>query len=240
MRREKTNQIRFVLEDLLPPILRDTVLFRSAAALVWGRHIAKLAEFRKSAPFLTPEEYSELYRIHPRVHEDTDNSRACLERIAADAVGESICDVGCGTGAVLRHVREHTATRFTKMVGIDIVAPSEPVGDGIEFVSGWVENLPFADDSFDTVVCTHVIEHILDYRNAIAELRRIARRRLIIVVPREREGLYTFNPHFNFFPYPHSFLRAMIPVPRSHVCEDVGRDIYYREDLAKRVQSKAA
>ena len=35
----------------------------------------------------------------------------------------------------------------------------------------------------------------------------------IIVVPREREGIYTFNPHLNFFPYRHSFLRAMIPVP---------------------------
>ena len=63
--------------------------------------------------------------------------------------------------------------------------------------------------------------------------RRIARRRLIIVVPREREGIYTFNPHFNFFPYSHSFLRAMIPVPADHVCEDIGRDIYYREDLAE-------
>src|SRR5688572_17814317 len=240
MRREKTNQIRFVFEDLLPPALRDTALFRSAAALVWGRHIAKLAEFRKSAPFLTAEEYSDLYRIHPRVREDTDNSRACLERSAADAVGESICAVGRGTGAVLRYVRAHSTARFSKMVGTDIVAPEERIGEGIEFVSGWVERLPFANGSFDTVVCTHVIEHILDYRNAISELRRIARRRVIIVVPREREGLYTFNPHFNFFPYPHSFLRAMIPVPKTHVCEDVERDIYYREDLAEYARSKAA
>jgi hypothetical protein len=77
-----------------------------------------------------------------------------------------------------------------------------------------------------------VIEHILDYRAAIAELRRITARRLIVVVPMEREALYSFNPHFNFFPYPHSFLRAMIPVPERHLCEAIGRDIYYREDLA--------
>jgi hypothetical protein len=50
------------------------------------------------------------------------------------------------------------------------------------------------------------------------------------VVPREREGIYTFNPHLNFFPYRHSFLRAMIPVPANHVCCDIGRDIYYMED----------
>ena len=230
MRREQTNQIRFIMEELLPPIVRDTALFKFAAQLAWGKHISTLAEFRKAAPFVTAEEYSELYRAHPRVHEDTDNSRACLERIAEDAIGDSICDIGCGTGAVLRHVRANAHTNFTKMVGVDLIKPDKPIGEGMEFVSGWIEDLPFADKSFDTVVCTHVLEHILALRRAIAELRRIVRRRLVIVVPREREGIYTFNPHLNFFPYSHSFLRAMIPVRENHVCCDIGRDIYYMED----------
>ena len=232
MRREQTNQIRFMMEELLPPIVRDTALFKFAASLAWGKHISTLAEFRKSAPFVSAEEYNELYRNHPRVHEDTDNSRACLERIAADAVGSSVCDVGCGTGAVLRHIRAHSHAPLVRMVGVDLVEPEQPIGQNIEFVSGWVEDLPFADASFDTVICTHVIEHILNYRRAIEELRRITRRRLIIVVPRERESIYAFNPHLNFFPYSHSFLRAMIPVPDAHVCCDIGRDIYYREDLS--------
>jgi SAM-dependent methyltransferase len=232
MRREQTNQIRFMMEELLPPILRDTALFKFAASLAWGKHISTLAEFRKSAPFITAEEYNELYRAHPRVHEGTDNSRACLERIAADAVGSSVCDVGCGTGAVLRNVRTHSHAPLVRMVGVDLVEPDQPIGHSIEFVCGWVEDLPFADKSFDTVICTHVIEHILNYRRAIEELRRVTRRRLIIVVPRERESIYAFNPHLNFFPYSHSFLRAMIPVPSDHVCCDIGRDIYYREDLS--------
>jgi hypothetical protein len=50
------------------------------------------------------------------------------------------------------------------------------------------------------------------------------------VVPRERESLFTFNPHFNFFPYLHSFLRAMHPVPENYTCIDVGRDIFYTEE----------
>jgi len=232
MRREQTNQIRFVMEELLPPIIRDTALFKFAATLAWGKHISTLAEFRKTAPFVTTEQYDQLYRSHPRVHEDTDNSRACLERIAADAIGESLCDVGCGTGALLNFVRENARTPFAEMVGVEMIEPDKSLGDGIKFVCGKVEDLPFANRSFDTVVCTHVIEHILDLRGAIAELRRIARRRLIIVVPREREGIYTFNPHLNFFPYTHSFLRAMIPVPANHICCDIGRDIYYREDYA--------
>jgi ubiquinone/menaquinone biosynthesis C-methylase UbiE len=110
------------------------------------------------------------------------------------------------------------------------MVPQAPENAGIEFFEGKAEKLPFADHEFDTVICTHVIEHILDYRAALAELRRITSKRLIVVVPMEREGLYTFNPHFNFFPYTHSFLRAMIPVPERHFCAPLGRDIYYRED----------
>lgn len=232
MRREQTNQIRFVMEELLPPIVRDTALFKFAASLAWGKHVSTLAEFRKSAHFVTAKEYNDLYQAHPRVHEHTDNSLACLQRIAADAVGSSIVDVGCGTGALLNHVRRESHAPLTRMVGVDMIEPENPIGGGIEFVSSWIEDLPFEDKSFDTVVCTHVVEHILDLRRAIAELRRIVRRRLIIVVPQEREGIYTFNPHLNFFPYPHSFLRAMIPVPVEHVCMTIGRDIYYMEDRA--------
>jgi len=230
MRREQTNHIRFVMEELLPPIVRDTALFKLAATLAWGKHISTLAEFRKSAPFVTTGEYDQLYRLHPRVHDETDNSAACLDRIAADTIGESICDVGCGTGALLRYIRKNARIPFADMVGVEMIEPEKPIGEGMRFVCSKVEDLPFANQFFDTVVCTHVIEHILDMRGAIAELRRITRRRLIIVVPREREGIYTFNPHLNFFPYSHSFLRAMIPVPTNHACCDIGRDIYYRED----------
>jgi ubiquinone/menaquinone biosynthesis C-methylase UbiE len=115
------------------------------------------------------------------------------------------------------------------LTGIDFVVDDAKSLPGIEYVAAKIESLPFPDRHFDTVVCTHVIEHILDYRAAIAELRRVCRRRLIIVVPREREYRYTFNPHFNFFPYPQSFLRAVHPVPIHYQCQDIGRDIYYCE-----------
>lgn len=229
MNRETTNRIRFVLEDLLPPAVRDSALFRSAARFAWGGHIDRLAAFRERAPFLTDAEYEALYRDHPRVHEGTDNSQACVDRIVAETVGESVCDVGCGTGALIRRIREARGGEG-RHVGVDFVVEDAAAIPGVEYVAARVEELPFEDRAFDTVICTHVIEHLLDYRRAIAELRRVAARRLIVVVPREREYRYSFNPHFNFFPYTHSFLRAMHPVPTSHVCVDIGRDIYYRED----------
>jgi SAM-dependent methyltransferase len=228
MRRETTNRIRYVLEELQPPALRDSGLFLALAKLAWGDHIQRLASFRARAPFLSAQEYEALYRKHPRVHEETDNSQRCIERIIDDTIGASVCDVGCGTGHLLDRIRADRA-EMRCCVGVDFVVDGARALTGIDYVAAKIERLPFPDRSFDTVVCTHVLEHILDYRAAIAELRRIARRRLIVVVPREREYKYTFNPHFNFFPYPHSFLRAMHPVPADHVCEDLDRDIYYCE-----------
>lgn len=230
MNRETTNKIRFVIEDILPPVVRDSGLFRGLAKLAWGSHIEHLAHFRERAPFLTAGEYEQLYRDHPRVHEGTDNSEACIARIVASIEGDSVCDVGCGTGALLSRIKTGNPG-LKRLTGVDFVVDDAASLPGIDYVAAKIEDLPFADGEFDTVVCTHVIEHVLEYRQAIAELRRIAKKRLIIVVPREREYRYTFNPHFNFFPYTHSFLRAVHPVPPVHVCEDIGRDIYYQEEV---------
>ncbi len=183
----------------------------------------------KGHRFLSAGEYEALYRHHPRVHEGTDNSSACIARVVGSVIGESVVDVGCGTGALLSHVMA-AHRNLTNVTGVDFVVDDAASLSGVTYVAAKIEDLPFADQSFDTVICTHVIEHVLDYKAAIAELRRITRKRLIIVVPREREYRYSFNPHFNFFPYVHSFLRAMHPVPQTWVCEDIGRDIFYCED----------
>ena len=229
MNRETTNKVRFILEDLCPPILRDSFLFRGIASLFWGKHIKDLAEFRARAPFLTDEEYEALYKHHPRVHEGTDNSKKCIARMCKDVVGESVADIGCGTGVLLKHIRE-TNPDVTRLTGVDFAIDDANAIEGIEYVAAKIEDLPFADDEFDTVICTHVIEHVLEPKKAIAELRRVAAKRVIIIVPREREYRYTFNPHFNFYPYTHAFLREVHPIPAVFEIEDIGRDIYYCED----------
>src|SRR4051794_2476834 len=98
--------MRFVMEELLPPIVKDSALFRLIARLAFGDYVAAAADFRKRAPFLTEAEYSAFYRDSPHAHEDTDNSQACLNRIAEEIVGTSVCDVGCGTGFLLRYIQD--------------------------------------------------------------------------------------------------------------------------------------
>ena len=39
MDRETTNRLRFVLEDVLPPVVRDSRFFLFIARMAWGGHI---------------------------------------------------------------------------------------------------------------------------------------------------------------------------------------------------------
>ena len=170
MRRETVNVLRWVLEDLLPPVVRDSRAFGWLASLAWGRHIADLARFRSRAPYVTTQEYEAIYRQHPRVQEETDNSSACIGRVLAHIVGDSVCDVGCGTGFLARRVRDAAPGPYARLAAVDFVLDREGDWEGIEAREARIESLPYVDGAFDTVVCTHVLEHILDIRAAIAEL----------------------------------------------------------------------
>jgi len=48
-----------------------------------------------------------------------------------------------------------------------------------------VQNLSFADNSFDIVLCQQVLEHVPDPVKAILELKRVAAKQLVISVPYE-------------------------------------------------------
>jgi ubiquinone/menaquinone biosynthesis C-methylase UbiE len=168
----------------------------------------------------------------PRIQEGTDNSKACIERLAELMSPGSVLDVGCGTGYLLGALAATSGTTPREFTGVDFqiepgLAARHP---HIRFREADIERLPFESGQFDTVICTHVLEHVLDIRTAIGELRRVTRRRLLVIVPLEREYRFTFNPHVHFFPYPHSFLRHVMPVPLNARCEVLGRDLLYIED----------
>lgn len=234
MKRETTNSIRFVLEELLPPIIRDSAPMRWLFRLHWGRLVDELEEFRANAHRLSDAEYARVYAALPRVHEGTDNSEACIRNIIEATLPGNVLDVGCGTGYLLGALETALGSDVRNYTGLDfqIDAATREQLPKVGFEESVVEHMPFADKSFDTVICTHVLEHILDIRTCVHELRRVCRKRLIVVVPREREHRFTFNPHLHFFPYRHSFLKHMLPVPENASCELIGRDFFYVEDLA--------
>jgi SAM-dependent methyltransferase len=57
---------------------------------------------------------------------------------------------------------------------------------------------PFADDAFDYVICSHVLEHVEDVPAFVGELTRVAPRGYLEFPTIHYEYLYNFRVHRNF------------------------------------------
>lgn len=84
----------------------------------------------------------------------------------------SVLDVGCGKRLVGGQVPKPDL-----YVGIDIKLPCDVVVD-LD-----CEALPFEDRSFDTVICSDVLEHLESAHRMFDECCRVARSRVIISLP---------------------------------------------------------
>jgi SAM-dependent methyltransferase len=67
------------------------------------------------------------------------------------------------------------------------------VEPGRAMVTADLTALPFDDESFDLIVCSHVLEHVPDDRAALGELRRVLRGTLLLQTPVNYEQSQTFE-----------------------------------------------
>lgn len=105
--------------------------------------------------------------------------------------GSSVLDVGTCFGffpMLLRRKDPRLAITALDLSKPMVELAANHAGD-VSFVCGDALNLPFADDSFDTAVSLHVLEHLPPESAArtLREMRRVARKRVVVAVPLEEE-----------------------------------------------------
>lgn len=81
-------------------------------------------------------------------------------------------DAGCGTGLNLRHLPAGSTGIDINPRNVAIIRTRLPQQN---VVLGDIEAMPFDDATFNTVLCTEVLEHVPDTAKAIAEIRRVLR-----------------------------------------------------------------
>ncbi len=97
--------------------------------------------------------------------------------------GESILDVGCGTGVFTLNI----LACGPRLAGLDISIPMlkqaefKTAGYPFRGVVGDMSFLPFADECFDRVVSMTALEFIADGRKAVADLFRVTRKGGVVV-----------------------------------------------------------
>jgi SAM-dependent methyltransferase len=109
--------------------------------------------------------------------------------------GNSVLDVGCGTGHLTKCLEEMYAAEAT---GLDVkdfrVAP-------IPFRDFDGASIPFPDQTFDHVVLSFTLHHSHDPMTLIQECRRVARRSILVFedLPDSRFGRILVSLHVELF-----------------------------------------
>ena len=103
---------------------------------------------------------------------------------------ERVLDAGCAEGFVTRALLEGGAlSRATLLVGVDLdleaMARGAAISPQLRKFPASITALPFADDSFDLVMATEILEHLPDPRLGLREVKRVSRRYCLLSVPHE-------------------------------------------------------
>lgn len=226
--RKITYMIGCVFNQILPPVLRDAKWFMNFwLFIVYGNKKDIYMNFRQNAYNMSKEEFAEIYHQTRNLGKRaTDLNRKCINTISESIVGDSVIDVGCGNGYLVEKLKNENPDK--RVCGTDIFLTEEQRAKDYYF-NDFAEKLTSVKDKeFDTSICAHVLEHVWDFEEVISEIRRITARRIIIILPCEREYKYNFSLHLRFFPYLYSLTDKM---QRKGDCRFVDGDIFYVEDM---------
>jgi ubiquinone/menaquinone biosynthesis C-methylase UbiE len=106
-----------------------------------------------------------------RVHQ------AVLQLIAGEGMPESILDVGCGTGRLLREAQKRWPD--AQFIGVDaaegMVEAARQLTSGATFHSGRAEVLPLPDASVEVALSTMSFHHWSDQARGVCEVARVLR-----------------------------------------------------------------
>jgi 2-polyprenyl-3-methyl-5-hydroxy-6-metoxy-1,4-benzoquinol methylase len=98
----------------------------------------------------------------------------------------SLLDAGCGEGEALARLGPalpaQAAAVDVSPEAVEFTAKRFPA---VDVTRHSIDELPFAENSFDLVLCLEVLEHIPDPAPALAELTRVASGHLVLSVPHE-------------------------------------------------------
>jgi 2-polyprenyl-3-methyl-5-hydroxy-6-metoxy-1,4-benzoquinol methylase len=126
---------------------------------------------------------------NPVVRRLMDNFHGRLDELWGKAAPETVLDVGCGEGVLTCEWAERLGEG--RIVGIDLHDPKlqshweTRQRPNLEFRAEEATNLSFADGEFDMACAIEVLEHVPDPEQTLSEMARVARRWLLVSVPRE-------------------------------------------------------
>lgn len=106
-------------------------------------------------------------------------SKKIIKLINQNIIKNNKClDIGCGTGLFTRHLPPGS-------IGLDInprnLEKARKYAPHIHFIKGDIEKIDFPNDTFETIICTEVFEHLPDPTKAITEIKKVIKPNGILI-----------------------------------------------------------
>jgi ubiquinone/menaquinone biosynthesis C-methylase UbiE len=155
--------------------------------------------------------------------------------------GDTILDLGCGEG---RHVISAYVEANVHSIGVDLSLEdlkttqekfadfAEPGNSEKSFglSSASALALPFADNTFDKIICSEVLEHIPDYQGALCEIERVLKPGGLFCasVPRQWPEKICWVLSDAYYQVPGGHLRIFDGNELREEIEQLGFKYYYR------------
>ena len=148
-----------------------------------------MSEAQAATAVPTGNSYDKYGSTNPVVKRLMRGFHDALDELWEAAAPESILDVGCGEGVLTSQWAERL--RDGRIVGIDLDDPKLRAEwearrrPNLEYRVQEATSLAFDDDEFDMASAIEVLEHVPEPDATLTEMARVARRHLLVSVPRE-------------------------------------------------------
>lgn len=114
-----------------------------------------------------------MHDVGPR-RRKAETMRLVLEDCMGDLGEMRILDLGASTGIIGNHLAAHCGT----IIGIDIDLPAVAYATkhrdrNADFLVADGMQMPFANDTFDVVICAQIYEHVPDAERLLADIHRV-------------------------------------------------------------------
>jgi 2-polyprenyl-3-methyl-5-hydroxy-6-metoxy-1,4-benzoquinol methylase len=119
----------------------------------------------------------------------------CLGALKDNLKDKLLLEAGCGAGRFTEVLLKKGAFLVSSDLSsaVEVNAENFPVSDKHLVIQADINNMPFADESFDVVICLGVIQHTADTEKTIADLYKLVKKGGSLVIDH-----YTFNKSYYF------------------------------------------
>lgn len=133
--------------------------------------------------------YNEFWNKYKNQHlEDFVFKWPVLKKILPLKNGDAVLDFGCGTGRIMKKMKELSPK--SKFTGVDVsetainIAKKKHIWANFYSVQDG-DKFPFKKNSFDLILAADVIEHVYNTKHTLSELHRVLKRdgKIIVTTP---------------------------------------------------------